>query len=980
MEPSLQLLGRAHAVTEDGIKDLPDNQTTWFCAFLCCRDGWVGRDEILGIFWPDEDERVARHNLSQLLYNCRKQTWASGLEAERTRVRLELDSDVKRFRDAVARGEWQHAVELYRGDLLESTVVGATSGQFQDWLELERESLQVGWREGAVWRALELEGAGEFAQAADLLAPVMRRDLLAEEVLQPYIRCVARSGRRDMALQAFEQFRQRLAEDLGMEPLEETIELAEAIRTAGPLASSRFAVSASPTGKARPSKPALPPQPTPFVGRALELAELGGLLQSDGTRLVTLLGPGGVGKTRLALETAREMAHAFDDGVVFVPLAPLGSVVQIPRASLESLGVEPVAGHDPEEQLLELLIDKEMLLLLDNFEHLLSGASLITRILEATSSCKLIVTSRQPLGLLNEVIYEVEGLAYPALDMYDDIEEYDAVALFVRSARRVQAGFTLPLDQKQAVRELCRLLSGQPLGLELAANWIRLLSPTEIVAELSSTLDLLEITTEELPPRHRSLRALFDSSWSLLTDEDRSALRRLAIFRSGFDRLAAQRVAGVGLRTLLSLLNKSLLTRKRGEAFEWHVAVQQYAEMKLSEHQDELKDVRHSYLKWAVGLAEEAAAASNGPDEAAWLEKLAAHHSNLNSALELCLQVGDTETGLRLGAYLWEFWYFRGHYSEGLRFLTAVLAAPDAAAFPRWQAKALISAGILCHGQGRDHASRDFFLQAVGPTRELGDPFALAELLNNLGGISQEMGDYRAAHEYHRECLDLRRAQADEVGIAMSLNNLGNLFHSEEKYSSARECYEEGLILHRRLGNQKGTSYSLTGLGMVAFEAGRLAEARSLFEESLAIRRTLGFRFAVAELLCRLGNVALSLGDGTGAREALRESLAIMVEDGSHDSAGIASSLEGLAALAIVEGRHYDGIWLSAAARALRTESGAALTRAASARLEGHLLAAQGAMTPERFEEALTAGRARAAGKLAELVVEASTRAQLTPG
>ena len=979
MERSLQLLGRARSVTEEGIKDLPDNQTTWFCAFLCCRDGWVGRDEILGIFWPEEDERVARHNLSQLLYQSRKQVWGGVMKVERTRLRLELESDVKRFREAVGRGEWQSAVELYGGDLLESIAVGSGNGVLQGWLELERESLQIGWREAAVWNALDLESAGEFTRAAELLARVLKRDLLAEEVLQPYIRCAAKSGQRDLALQAFDQFRQRLADDLDMEPLEETVEIVEAIRKAGRSGSS-YAFTPQPSEEPPRRVSPLPAPPTPFVGRALELVELGEVLQTDRTKLLTLLGPGGVGKTRLALETARELSGSFGDGAVFVPLAPLDSVDQMAGAILGSLGAASVPGSDNEELLLELLTNRETLLLLDNFEHLLDGAGLVTRILEAGARCKVLVTSREPLGLMTETIYEVQGLAYPADDRHDDIEEYDAVALFVRSARRAQTGFALQDDQKQAVRELCRLLGGQPLGLELAANWIRLLSPAEIVAELSCTLDLLELQSEDLPPRHRSLRALFDSSWSLLAEEDRTALRRLAIFRSGFDRDAAQRVAGVNLRTLLNLNNKSLLTRKPGEAFEWHVAVQQYAETKLSENQAELSQVRRSYLQWAITLSEEAAAAANGPEEASWMEKLAGHHSNLKTALELSLEIGDTESGLRLGALLWEFWYFRGHYAEGLRYLTAVLSASDAADFPRWRAKALISAGILCHGQGRDHASRDYFLAALEPTRRLGDPFAIGELLNNLGGISQEMGDYGAAHDYHQECLSLRRAQGDEVGIAMSLNNLGNVFHSEGDYSRARECYEEGLSLHRRLENPKGTSYSLVGLGMVAFETDRLTEARSLFEEGLILRRSLGFRFAVAELLCRLGGVALALGDLAGARNALHESLTIMVEDGSSDSSGIASSLEGLAALAITEGRHYDGLWLSAAARALRTESGAALPKAASARLEGYLLRAQGALAPEMVDEALVSGRARAAGNLAELVVEASSRAQLTLG
>ena len=408
--------------------DLPLRQSLLLAAYLAHRGDWVGRDELLALFWPEHDESTARHNLSQLVYHCRRQPWFEGLEAERTRLRWSLVSDLQLFRAAIGAGAWSDALALYGGTLLEGLPAGSTP-PFEAWLEQERETLQSAWRGATLQVTAALERAGRAADAITRLQSVLERDPLAEDVLQAYLRCAIAAGQRAAALRAFEAFRAALRADLDLAPLDATTALAEALREEpasaavdGPASATRpppgtAPPDRNPAGIADPDSHAatvvlrgFPTHVTPFVGRATELETLDELLTGHGERLVTLVGPGGVGKTRLAIEAGRRAARAFTDGALYVPLADLDEPAYVARAIAAGLGLEPAVDGDDEAALRGALASRSLLLVLDNLEHLLHGAGVVAEVLAASPGSSALVTSQAPLEFQGEVRVEIAGM------------------------------------------------------------------------------------------------------------------------------------------------------------------------------------------------------------------------------------------------------------------------------------------------------------------------------------------------------------------------------------------------------------------------------------------------------------------------------------------------------------------------------------------------------------------------------------------
>ena len=954
MPGALRLLGSPRYRAADSWSAIPVRQLLLLGAYLACKGDWASRDELVHLFWPDVDDRIGRHNLSQLLYYGKRQAWFEGVEAERNRIRWLVLTDVQQFRNAVREGAWAEATACYQGQLLDG-VRFEGSANFEEWLHSEREALHSAWREAALNHAVQLESQGRFAEAAGLLREVLRQDGLAEDVLQAYMGAAARCGHREQALKAYETFVKQLESEFGMEPLEGTQGLAERIRLQE--LTPQLVSEDVPTESAKPHDAKLrnfPVQLTPFIGRDLELAELSGLFQDAGARLITLLGPGGVGKTRLALELARQHAGSFQSGAVFVPLESLRESSQIAPAIVDALGLRPPPRQDPQAYALSSLAAEEVLLVLDNFEHLLAGAGLLMELLEASPRLRILATSREPLGFQGEALYDLKGLAYPTTDQHD-IEDFDAVALFLRCARRSHSTFTLMATDHSAVVQVCRRLEGLPLGLELAAPWVRLLTPAEIVEEIDKNLALLRAEFHDAPARHQTLRAVFEHSWNLLTEEEQGALKRLSVFHGGFTKEAAQVVVGANLRTLLSLVNKCLLVRTQAGRFERHVAVYQFAREKLAREAEEYQRYRHRHAEHFLDLAETAEAKLRGPEQGVWFDKLAEDHDNLWAALQYTLEAPAGEMGLRFGALLWEFWYTRGEYSEGLSYLETVLDLPETGAYPLRRAKALNSAGILAHGQGRLEDSRRYFQQNLEIVRAADDKKALSDALNNLGNVAQERADYLQAYRYHEESLALRRQLEDSWGATVSLNNLGNVAHVQGDYARARGYFHESLAVSRQSGDAMRVAYSLTGLGNVAFEVGNYREARAHYEQALTIRRGVDFKWGMADVLNRLAQVALEQRDLEAVRAFHRESLTIKLDSG--DRWGVAETLEGLAMLAALEGRLQEALRLAGAAAVVRENVGTPLPQADRERLERYLKSARQRLGKEAAR-AFSEGRA----------------------
>lgn len=646
-------------------------------------------------------------------------------------------------------------------------------------------------------------------------------------------------------------------------------------------AAGHASLPASPLGMWAPATPAaglsagragLPLPAAPLVDRRAELALLAERLADPGCRMVTLVGPPGIGKTRLALHAAGQAAAGFAQGAAFAPLAPVAAPAHIAHAIAAAAGCTLYGEAPALEQLIAWLGPRRMLLVLDDVEHLLDGAAaeqgeaaaagdsasaaaIFLDLLAGAAEVKLLVTSRERLGAAGEWVVELGGLplAGPEGSPAGD-EAASAEALFTASARRSNHLFQPDAEGRAAISRLCRMLDGNPLGIELAAAWSRLLSPGEIEAELAASLDLLTATARDLPPRHRSLRAAFDHSWALLCPAEQSALARLTVFRGPFTRQAAAEVAGADLALLAALVDKSLLKRVERGRFDLHEPVRQAAAEKLAASGDKAA-AAGAHLAWYLALAERTAPRLTGPDQAAALDELALELNNLRVAYDWCeTPHAEPGCGVRLGAALWRFWSVRGHGAEGRARLAAALARPGAENVPE-RAAAANGAGLLAWRQGDIAAARRLGEEAAALCRAAGDGRGLGHALVLLSVVLDAAGEPAAARAAGEEAVALFRTTPDRIGLALALNSLGEVARAHGDLDGASAYYGESLALFRAAGHLRGLADLLHNLGYVAFHRGERQQAAALFRESLALERVQSNERGMAETLTGIASL-----------------------------------------------------------------------------------------------------------------------------
>jgi predicted ATPase/transcriptional regulator with XRE-family HTH domain len=643
----------------------------------------------------------------------------------------------------------------------------------------------------------------------------------------------------------------------------------------------------------------LPTPSMPLIGREDELAMLARLLRDSQCRLITLAGPGGVGKTRLAIEVASTQRELFSGGVCFVPLASHTSSEFIAPAVADALGFMFSGPLDPQVQLLNHLRQKSLLLVLDDIEHLLEGAGLLAEMLEQAPGVKLLVTSRERLNLRGEWLFDIQGLPVPPLDQVDRAAEYSAVALFVHSAKRAQVGFELRAEERPWVARICQSVEGMPLAIELAASWVRLLSCQEIAQEIERDVDFLSASARDMPERHRSMRAVFDHSWKLISDEERRALSRLSVFRGGFRREAAEQVAGGSLTLLSALISKSLAQPVADGRFDLHELVRQYAEAYLDTESESHGmapghpnsfAARKAHATYYLALVEQAAPQLFGPEQAAWLQRLEHEHDNIRAALAWLLKADDrdatwrAEAALRLTGPLARFWYGH-HFDEGRRWLEQSLTAEAALAIrvpPSVRATALGTAAWLLAATRSDYDQAQVFLcESLALFWKAQDTDGTADSLDTCGDVAWLQGDYAQAKAFYEESLALRRASGVKFKIALSLLSLGNAVVEGGDYAQAHQLYEESLALCRELGDERSTALALYGMGLVAVERNEGQQATLHLREALALFNKLRNDLDVALCLECLALVAVSQGRAAraarlwGASDALLETLHI---------------------------------------------------------------------------------------------------------
>jgi predicted ATPase/class 3 adenylate cyclase len=597
----------------------------------------------------------------------------------------------------------------------------------------------------------------------------------------------------------------------------------------------------------------LPAQPAPLVGRQRELAEVVGLVRSS--RLVTLTGAGGSGKTRLALETAAELVDEFNDGVFWVSLAALRDHRYVEPSIAALLGAK--------DDVAEFVDEKHLLLLLDNLEQILECAPVLGELLRSCPSLHLLVTSRAPLRVAGEQEYEVPPLP-----------EADAVELFTQRARQVKRAFESDGD----VPEICRRLDGLPLAVELAAARVRSLTPREILERLGHSLDLLAAGPRDVPERQRTLRATIEWSYDLLDPHEQALFARLSVFAGGCSLPSAEDVCAADPDTLHSLVEKSLLRHDYGR-FTMLETIREYATVRLDARAD-AEEIRERHKRHFLVLAETADEGLRGPAQPDWLERLEQEHDNFRAALKRGLGEREIELSLRLAAALELFWDYRGHYAEGRRWLEdALLGSEEGAAATR--AKAANVAAFLAWRQGDLERARALAEMAVALGREAGDARALARSVNTLGNVLLIAGEVELAARVYEEAEEHARRAGDLHALSTTTHNLGCVALLATNYAEAGTLLTESLVVARRVGAPDVIVNALIDLAYLALHEGRHVDAAALFHETLETNERLGWKEAAVYCLLGLARVAVTEGDLvraamlSGAAEASREALGL---------------------------------------------------------------------------------------------------------
>ncbi len=704
----------------------------------------------------------------------------------------------------------------------------------------------------------------------------------------------------------------------------------------------------------------LPIQLTSLVGREREVTDVAALVRSPEVRLLTLTGPGGTGKTRLALQVAAEVLENFEHGVYFVALAAVSDSGLVLPTIAQALGVADLGDRSPLARLLDYLREKEMLLLLDNYEQVLDAAPLLAELIAAAPRLKVFITSRAVLHVYGEQEYPVPPLSLPdpkRLPRLESLSQYEAVALFIQRARAVRSEFEVTSANAPAVAEICAQLDGLPLAIELAAARSKLLSPQAMLGRLQSRLGLLTGGPRDLPTRQRTLRGAIDWSYALLDPAEQRLFLRLAVFVGGFTLSAAEAVCAHlddmdVLEGLTSLVDKSMLRQvgadEAGEPrFLMLQTLREYAHELLVTSGDG-ETMRRRHAEYYLAQAEQAEQELLSPRQADWLKRLETEHDNVRAALRWCIDSRQAEQAMRLGGALWRFWYVRGYLYEGRRWLSEVLALPCAPAQSEARAAALNGAGNLAYNQGDYSTAKTLHEESLRIRRELGDSRAAAGSLNNLALIARRHGDYAVARALLDEALELNRALGNRSWEAINLNNLGSILTEQGDHAAARELQEASLSIFRELGNEWGEAMALCDLGQVAYNRGDIAASRVLYEESVALQESVGDRRVMAIALTGLGNIACRLGDHKAARAHLAEAMAISREIG--DTWCTVRALEGFANLAVAQGEPERSLRLDMAAGALRSRIVAPLSANERRALERRSEITRQALTSLEFD------------------------------
>lgn len=888
-----RFLGGCEIWCEDNLVHLETAKTQALLVYLVVNPGPQSRQTLAHLLWGELPEVNARRNLRRALWNLRQQLssatspdptlserdtvafnrelayWCDVQTFESTCTRLDAASqlhDSNAFLDNLSSG-----VDLYQGEFLAGFHVGDALA-FEEWALTEREHMRA-----QALRALQHLVADCAAQNKVELAICYARKLLTlepwlEEAHRWLMRLWVRSGQRTEALTQYEVCKKILAQDLGIEPTRETRKLYEQIRA----------------GDFQTRVSNLPASTTPFIGRVREVTEVAALLARADCRLVTLTGLGGVGKTRLAREVATRKMASFTHGVHYVAVSALAVPERLASAVIQSLEIPFVDNLEPDLALITYLREKEILLVLDGFEQLLEGASLLPKMLEAAPGLKLLVTSRERLNLRGEWIFFLDGLDCPSIETMGDPTAFDATQLFMQTARRVQLGFQLKEGDSQHLARICNLVSGLPLAIELAAAWVRSMSLESIATEITQHLDFLSGTARDLPERQQSIRSIFDYSWQRLTEQERVVFSKLSVFRGSFHPQEAKYVTGASLSLLATLVDKSFLQRLPSGRYQVHDLLQHYAHEQLKQAPGELTGARDVHCQiYATSLNYHHIASKSTPHHQI-VQAVNADLENILTAWQWAIQSRNLEAIGMMCQGLADYFQLTSSFRDGEVLFQKAL---DALGWPEagyhhvgtqdmltWELlsiQAMFSLYI-----GKLPQARTDLTRCMAFFNDFGNRERVAHCQFFLGEITRFVGDIHSAQHYYRQSLVNYQLVNDQAGTGFCLNGLGLVATASGELAQARSHFQESLVAFAKTNHEMGQAIVNINLVDLLIQQGELFAARQSLDTAYTLCQILGHRWGMASCLQHLGDVAKLEGAFEDAKKTYLQSLEILEDIG----------------------------------------------------------------------------------------------------